>query len=53
MTYPSLEYDRSAEEVSGTLRTRPSPFDGPPQCWVGGVQADPDTVRAMPDEPPE
>lgn len=45
MTYPSEEYDRPAEEVCGVLTTRPSPFGPPPQCWVGGVQVDPATVR--------
>lgn len=49
MTYPSIEYDRYAERVSGTLSTRPSPFGGPPQCYVDGEQVDPRTVRAAGD----
>jgi hypothetical protein len=48
MTYPSLEYNRQAQEVDGVLSTRPSPFGGPPQCWVDGVQVDPASVRAIP-----
>jgi len=45
LTYPSLEYDREAESVTGLLVTKLSPFEGPPQCWVNGVQVDPETVR--------
>ncbi len=48
MTYESTEYNRGAYEISGILTTRPSPFDGPPQCWVDGVQVDPATIRALP-----
>lgn len=44
MTYDSIEYDREPKEVVGTLATRPSPFGGK-QCWVSGVQVDPETVR--------
>lgn len=49
MTYDSLEYDREAEEVSGVLTTRPSPFGGM-QCWVNNVQVDPATVRTSEDD---
>jgi hypothetical protein len=52
MTYESIEYDREAEKVRGVLRTRSSPFDGPPQCWVDGVQVDPATVRPAAEENP-
>jgi hypothetical protein len=46
-TYASIEYDRPPERVVGTLVTRRSPFDGPPQCLVAGVQVDPATVRIL------
>lgn len=42
MTYESIEYDREAEEVTGTLTTHPSPFGT--KCYVNGVIVDPDTV---------
>ena len=48
-TYDSIEYDREPEEVTGPLLTRPSPFGPPPQCWVNGVQVDPETVRPVGD----
>lgn len=46
-TYPSLEYDREAEEVEGILFKRYVPALNYIQCWVGGVQVDPATVRAL------
>lgn len=42
-TYESIEYDREAREITGTLSTGPSPFGT--KCWVDGVAVDPDTVR--------
>lgn len=54
MTYPSPEYDRKAEEVSGALSTRQSPFSDFPQCWVDDTQVNPATVRpaeSAPDGP--
>lgn len=48
-TYPSEEYDRPAERVSGPLVTRPVPAIGYTQCWVNGVQVDPATVRPAAD----
>lgn len=47
MTYPSLEYDREAEEVTGPLEKRPVGWMDRVQCFVGGVQVDPETVRAV------
>lgn len=49
MTYASDEYDRPAERVTGELHTRPVPALGYTQCWVDGVQVDPDTVRPAED----
>lgn len=45
-TFESVEYDTEPEEVTGVLQTKPSPFGGLPQCWVGGRQVDPRTVQA-------
>lgn len=45
MTYDSIEYDREAKEVTGTLTTRPSPFGT--QCFVDGVQVNSDTVSPL------
>lgn len=49
MTYPSIEYEREAKEVTGILHSVETPLtkglDTLPQCWVEGVQVDPDTVR--------
>ena len=47
MTYTSIEYDRDSEEVEGTLETRPSPFGGPPQCWIDGKEIDPATIKGI------
>lgn len=44
-TYPSLEYDRPARKVRGKLLKRPVPVFAYEQCWVDGVQVDPETVR--------
>ncbi len=44
---PSDEYDREAHEVTGTLRTVRSPFGPPPNCWVGNLPVDPNTVRPV------
>jgi hypothetical protein len=49
MTYESIEYDRPPEKVTGTLKTRPSPFGGK-QCWINGTQVNPATVRPVEDE---
>ncbi len=49
MTYPSDEYDRPAERVSGVLTTRwVAALGGYVQCWVAGVQVDPATVSSLP-----
>jgi hypothetical protein len=47
MTYASDEYDRPAVEVRGILSTRYIEAMGYTQCWVGDVQVDPDTVKAV------
>jgi len=41
----SIEYDRPAREVSGILSTRYVPALDYVQCWVDGVQVDPETVH--------
>ncbi len=46
MTYPSLEYDREPEKITGKLITQPSPFGGS-QCWVDGVQVEETTVESV------
>jgi hypothetical protein len=51
-TYESIEYDRPAEEVTGALATHPVEALGYVQCWVGGVQVDPATVRPAGGEGP-
>ena len=43
----SIEYDREAHRVSGKLRTVPSPFGPPPNCWVDDMPVDPHTVHAV------
>lgn len=48
-TLPSIEYDRWAEEVEGLLYTVPSPFGAPPNCYVGGLGVESESVRAIPD----
>lgn len=52
MTYESIEYDRPSERVVGILSTHPSPFRSTPQCWVGGIQVMPETVRPVEDDSP-
>lgn len=50
LSYPSEEYDRPAERVTGPLLTRPVESLGYTQCWVNGTQVDPATVRAANEE---
>ena len=49
MTYTSLEYDREPEEITGKLTTQPSPFGGL-QCWIDGVQVNPESIRTIEEE---
>lgn len=53
-TIPSIEYDREAEEITGTLYTVPSPFGPPPNCYVDGIGVEPESVRPIrsADRPP-
>ncbi len=44
-TYASIEYDRPSQRVVGDLRTRYVQSLSYTQCWVNGVQVDPDTVE--------
>lgn len=40
------EYDEQPKEVTGKFYVSSSPFnEWPPQCFVDGVQVDPDTVK--------
>jgi hypothetical protein len=47
MCMESIEYDRESYRVTGTLRTVLSPFGPPPNCWVGDLPVDPESVRPL------
>lgn len=46
-TYPSIEYDRDAQEVTGRLSKEPVEIWDAIKCWVDGVQVDPATVKEI------
>lgn len=45
MTYPSEEHEREASEVRGRLFKKRVPFGT--QCWIDGVQVQPETVKPV------
>lgn len=47
MTYANEDEEIPAREVKGELRTRRVEWLDRTQCYVDGVQVDPETVRAV------
>lgn len=54
-TYANTSDDEPSREVQGKLSTRSTPLreaqDLGPQCWVDGIQVDPETVEVLHEKP--